>query len=79
MFPGVRGGSRLQALGPKFRLRLLVGRDLVPNGVAFVPLGSPSIRGVSFHYDDGVMSFGVGFSSMFPQSRNALGLASACC
>ena len=42
-----------------------LGGGLVPNKVhsgsvmTFVPLSSPSTCGVSFHYNDGVLSFGV--------------------
>ena len=58
----------------EFCLHLLFGRILVLNMahsitvLACVPLGPPSIWGVTFHYNDGIMSFGVGFWSIFPPS-----------
>ena len=61
------------------------GGDLVPNMIhssgsvtEFTPLGLPLICGVTFHYNDGIMSFQVGLWSIFPPSWNDLVLTSSC-
>ena len=47
--------------------------------MALVPLGPTSTRGVSFHYNDGITSFGVVLWSVFLPPWLDLVLAGACC
>ena len=55
--------------------------DMVHSGsfMAFVLLGPPSTCGVNCHYNDGIMSFGVMFQSIFTPSWIDLVLASSHC
>ena len=73
--------------GSKFCLHLLIGRRPCSlhglfwrchgkSVMAFVPLSHPSTCGVSFHHNDGIMSFGVCLWSVFPPSCNDLLLVS---
>ena len=50
-----------------------------PSVMAFISLGSPSTCAVSFHDNDGIMSFGVFFQLNFLPSWIDLVLASSCC